>query len=310
MEYNRREFLKTATKLASIGAVSTLVSWKSIRELLQSKHIIDKIELFRYDVNTERHFSFGTWNNRQHIFLRITSGSLSGWSEVLASTNNPALNPLEWGAYLKEFKGLEINEAYIKLTAFQFTGSTLTNKNLELLELALIDLVGKITEKPALEILGLNERLGVAGVYSILNDSVEGVKTEIKNAHEQKFDSHIKIKMFGNKTLDLSLLKAIKEHVGNETIIISDVNGGYNNWNNIDELAEILCELRDNGLYGIEDPAKLNTEQWIELQSKTGKLNLIPDEPMRPSWKGYNEIDKKMGRIFNLHPCAMGSIYE
>lgn len=38
-----------------------------------------------------------------------------------------------------------------------------------------------------------------------------------------------------------------------------------------------------------------------------GDLDLIPDKPMRPSWKGMEVARAGMGRIFNLHPSTMGS---
>ena len=276
--------------------------------LVSDSFHIDKIELFRYDVTTVRHFSFGSWDNRQHLFLKISSGKYEGWSEVLAATNTPEFNPLEWGAYLNEFKELEINEAYNLLKKNQVKGSKLTNKQMELLEMGLLDLIGRIKGKPVTELLGLNMHKAVPGLFCVLDDSVNGVRKSVNNAINQGFKSHFKIKMFGKKDLDLTLLQTIKGILDKKSVVIADANGGYKNMKNTDEMASILNEFKQNGLYGIEDPAKMNMEQWKELQLKVGDLNLIPDEPMRPSWEGYEKVNKKMGRIFNLHPCAMGSI--
>lgn len=276
--------------------------------LVSTGNRIDKIELFRYDVTTARHFSFGTWDNRQHLFLRISSGKYEGWSEVLAATNTPDFNPLEWGAYLKDYKGLEINQAYNLLKKNQVTGSKMSNKQMELLEMSLLDLIGRIKGKSVNELLGLTHYKAVPGLFCVLDDTAEGVQKSIQSGLEQGFNSHFKIKMFGKKELDILLLQTAKSMLSRNSIVISDANGGYKGWKNIEELAGVLSDFHLNGLYGMEDPAKMNIEQWKELQQKVGKLNLIPDEPIRPSWKGFETVQKNMGRIFNLHPCAMGSI--
>lgn len=278
--------------------------------LVTDSYHIDKIELFQYDVTTARHFSFGTWNNRQHLFLRISSGIFVGWSEVLAATNSPDFNPMQWGEFLKDYKKLTINNAYELLRKNQRKESDLSNKQMELLEMSLLDLIGRIKQKPAIELLGLYGKKTVPGLFCILDESASGVKEIVNNALQQGYKSHIKIKMFGKKELDLLLLQTAKEMLGKNSILIADANGGYKTFSNTDELASILKEFNHFGLYGIEDPAKMSLEQWSELQMKVGSLNLIPDEPMRPSWEGFKKVNRNMGRIFNLHPCAMGSIID
>ena len=106
----------------------------------------------------------------------------------------------------------------------------------------------------------------------------------------------------------MKLLKTIRDVLGDEAVVISDVNKGYKKWQSLDELKAILNRFKDNGLNAIEDPANLKTNQWVQLQDMVGDLTLIPDAPMRPAWKGLETITKGMGRIYNLHPSTMGSL--
>jgi L-alanine-DL-glutamate epimerase-like enolase superfamily enzyme len=308
MDTNRRKFIKN---VAALGLVPVSYGvWAALKDegnsgFLESK--IDQIELFRYDIDIPRYFSWGTWYNRQHLFMKISSGHYYGWSEIPAAVNNPALDLTDWVKYVSDFKGLTIGGAQKLLASQQVAGTTASSKKLEFLEMGLLDLVGRIQEKPVVELLNLPQREPVPGLYCILDKDIDHVKKEAQSSIEQNLGHHLKFKMYGDSELDLKLLKTIREILGGSATIVSDVNEGYKNWGSLAELASILNEFRDNGLNAIEDPAKLSQEQWIELQEMVGNLSLIPDAPMRPAWKGIYNIKPGMGKIFNLHPSTMGS---
>ncbi|MCG8684243.1 MAG: mandelate racemase/muconate lactonizing enzyme family protein, partial [Desulfobacterales bacterium] len=189
----------------------------------------------------------------------------------------------------------------------QKKGTTTTIKELEFVGMGLLDLAGRLQNKPAVELLNLKHRKAVPGLYCILDKDIDKVRKEAEKSIEQNLSHHLKFKMYGDKDLDSKLLKTIAEVLGKNSVIISDPNRGYKNWKSLKELAGILSEFEKNGLYGIEDPAPLTIKQWVELQGMMEKLALIPDHPMRPSWEGIEKIDPAMGRIFNLHPSTMGS---
>ena len=104
----RRGFIAHAVKAATAAAVAPLLPAIDSRKA-KANHTIDTIELFRYDINTPRHFSWGTWHNRQHVFMRITSGEHTGWAEVAADKNNPELDTRAWGRFLQDFKKLSLD---------------------------------------------------------------------------------------------------------------------------------------------------------------------------------------------------------
>lgn len=308
METSRRSFLKQMT---TIGLCTTaypiITSFNGDTKLDYLKEKISKIELFRYDIDIPRHFSFGTWYNRQHLFMKISSGDYYGWAEIPASRNNPDLDPSEWVDYLSTFIGLSIGQSYDLLNSQQVMGTTVHTRKLEFIEMGLLDLSGRLQNIPAIELLGLKHNNPVPGLYCILDNDVEKVRLEVLDSIEQNLSHHLKFKMYGDHQADLKLLKAIREIIGENAVVISDANMGYKNFASLSDLAGILNEFKYNGLNAIEDPAEITIEEWIKLQEMVGELSLIPDVPLRPAWNGLNTIRPGMGRIFNLHPSVMGS---
>lgn len=308
---NRRKFIKNVSALGIAGATYPLLSScldKSKTTPLDEK--ITKIELYRYDINIPRYFSFGTWYNRQHLFMKLTAGDFYGWSEIPASRNEPDLQPISWVNYVKQFKGLTVSAAKELLQSQQGPNSTTSLKEMEFMDVALLDVAGRLQEKPVVELLDLPYRDAVPGLYCILYKDEEEVRKEAEKSLEQNQGHHLKFKMYGEQELDLKLLKTIRGVLGDESVVISDVNSGYKNWNSLEELADIINVFKENGLNAIEDPAEMSNEQWATLQAMVGELSLIPDKPMRPSWKGMESIRPDMGRIFNMHPSTMGSFKQ
>lgn len=309
MKTNRRNFIKA---ISSVGLFSLsyplLSSCISDKDVLIAK--ITKIEFYQYNINIPRYFSFGTWLNRQHIFMKISAGDYYGWSEIPASRNKPDVDLSPWVNYVKQFKGLSVLEAQKVLQSQQVKGSKTSFKYLELMDMGLLDLAGRLQNKPSIELLGLYQKEAVPGLYCILHKDEEKVREEAEKSLQQNLGHHMKFKMYGDVEVDLKLLRIIREVLGKDAVVISDVNKGYKKWKTLEELAEILNTFKKHGLDAIEDPAPLTTDQWITLQNMTGDLDLIPDAPMRPAWNGVDKLQKGMGRIINLHPSTMASFHH
>ncbi|WP_299430193.1 mandelate racemase/muconate lactonizing enzyme family protein [uncultured Maribacter sp.] len=309
MKTNRRHFIKSMSALGLASATYSLLSacaGKNGTAYLNEK--ITKIEIFRYDINIPRYFSWGTWHNRQHLFIKISSGDFYGWAETPASKNDPDFKPTAWVKYLQQFKGLTLGEAQKILTSEQVLGSKQSLKMLESLDMGLLDLSGRLQNKPAVELLGLTGRNTVPGLYCILDKDEIKVRAEAEKSIEQNLGHHMKFKMYGDEVVDMKLLRIIRDVLGDDAVVISDVNKGYKKWESLNELKSILDRFKANGLNAIEDPAHLKTKQWIELQKMVRDLTLIPDAPMRPAWKGLKTMEAGMGHIYNLHPSTMGSL--
>ena len=213
--------------------------------------------------------------------MKISSGEYYGWSEIPASRNTPDLNPSAWVNYVRQFKELTMEEAHRLLESQQVEGSKTSLKEMEFMDMALLDLSGRLQKKSAVELLNLPNRQAVPGLFCILYKDVEDVKKEAEKSIEQNLAHHMKFKMYGDKDLDLKLLKTIREVLGEDAIVMSDVNSGYKDWQSLEDLSDILNTFKDNGLNAVEDPADLSNAQWVELQKMVGNLSLIPDKPMR-----------------------------
>lgn len=269
---------------------------------------IGGIELYGIDVNRERHFSFDTWHTRRHAMLRLCAGQVQGWGEQMSSRNAPAVEVKDWGARLAELQGLSVEAALGHLLE-QRGKNTWSVALLEMAEMALLDVAGRLQSVPSVELLGLEKREAVPGLFCILEDEPRKAAEQARKSLEAGLKSHIKLKIFGDNALDIGLVQAVRTVVGPDAYLVADANAGYRD-TSLDALAGQLGRLHAAGLSACEDPAQLANAQWVELQKKVGALDLIPDYPARPAWEARQTLLPGMGRVYNLHPACMGSLVE
>ncbi|MBD3240550.1 MAG: hypothetical protein GF331_08200 [Chitinivibrionales bacterium] len=273
-------------------------------------HTIETVELFRFDATKARHYSYGTWSSRQHAFLKLGSAGCGGWGENRMSANNPDADMAAWGECFKAFQGMKIADALVHTRAHI---DTWESRQSEMAEMALIDLGAQLLGKPALELLDLEGREPVPGLFCILENEPERVRHMAEEALRRNLRTHVKVKLFGDTALDVRIVQAARDVLGRDTFLVGDVNGGYRTETSeepIDEIAVALGELFHNGLNACEDPAYLTFEQWAQLQDKVYPLALIPDYPIRPALSAARTIVPGMGRIFNIHPGCTASILD
>lgn len=270
---------------------------------------IESMELYLVQIDAHRHFSFGTWHSRQHLFVGVGSGEQLGWGEEVADLNRPDFDPMEWGNLLQQLKGLSIGSAFAWLNHNE---DTLPSRLREMTEMALIDLVGKIRGITAHQLLGLYNTAAVPGLYCLLENDPSVLKTKAEQAKSKGFTTHMKLKLFGNKQLDNQLIEAVRQVYGTDAYIVGDVNYGYRvqEAEDLGELAYTLTALANTGLSACEDPAEMKIAQWEQLQRMVKPLDLIPDVLLRPAKLAIMTVKPQMGNIFNIHPGAMGSITD
>lgn len=273
--------------------------------------IIASFRIYLKNIYAVKRFSFGTWTSRQHLILAVKAEGKTGYAESIISVNQPDVplhNLEEWSG---ELAGLSVTAALKKLRGQR---GVWAEHYVEMTEMALIDLAGKLKGRPALDMLGLMERKPVHGVFVILSDDLEDVAQKARWAAENGRSRFIKVKLFGSNGLDCDIIKTVRACAGDgEVYLIGDVNGGYCMPGKavfVKDIAEDLKRLRDAGLDACEDPAYLDLGQWVALQASVGTLSLIPDYPLRPSRKAIHEIVPGMGRIYNIHPDSAGSIVD
>lgn len=301
---NRKTFISRSV-LASLAAVSTpgILLQSGCQSKLNS--VIEEARLFLIHVDVPRHLSHTTWRNRQHVFLRLKTSGFSGWAEVLARINDLEFDAGEWGAYIREIIGMTVHDA-LRHVASRY--GTWNSSQTEPLEIALLDLWGQLEGKPAVELLGFTGNAVVPGIFTILEENPSIALERLEIAKTENLMQYIKIKLFGDEAVDLSLVRAMRENIYQDTFLLGDSNGGYG-YLNLDETADVCKRLRDAGLDGSEDLWRVMApDQWIELQKRVTPLVLIPDYPLRPSWESIHTLRQGMGKMYNFHPKVLGSM--
>ena len=272
---------------------------------------IEQVELFRLDVRVARHFSFGTRNTRQHVIVRLGCGDCDGWGEGVGGWDAHELDIAadDWLGRLGRLKGMTIADAADLLKTRH--GEWWANR-LEPAEQALIDLAGKLSDQSAMEILGLEGRQPVPGLFCILEEDPAEVRKRAQISLEQNLRTHCKLKIFGQVEKDAAVVRAAREVFGPDAFLTADANSGYKlgDGYTLDDLAADLRTLHAAGLSAAEDPATMDFADWVRLQEKVEPLGLIPDYPTRPASDAPARLLAGMGHFYNLHPDTMRSLID
>lgn len=274
---------------------------------------IEAVEIYGVPVNAERRFSYEVQRGRWHLFIRFVAGGQSGWTEM-----NVGQGGQDWSLeqrahrqrWFSQLKGMTPAEA---VRFFHAQQDKLGRAELEAAEMAVLDLAGRLLGKPATELLTLEKKDPVPGLYCILSDDPGKVREEARRSLEQNLRTHLKVKLYGKTDTDAAVIRAAREIMGPGAYIGGDVNMGYRRTLSdapVDDIVNAMIALRSAGLDACEDPAQMSNVQWAEVQRRCGELALIPDEPLRPAWKSRLTLDPEMGRIYNMHPNCMGSLIE
>ena len=296
---DRRRFL-TAAGL-SLG--SSLTAFSAVGGASE----ISSAELYLINVAAVRHFSSGTWYNRQHLMLRLSDGSHGGWSEAIISVNQPGVELTEWEGRVAQVLGKSPKKALRWLREEKY--GEWDSKPVELLEFALYDLLGRAANTPSVRLLGLDGNAVVPGLFTILETDPGKLMDKYAEARRQGLTSHLKLKLFGEAESDRELIRTLRRAAGADAFLIGDPNRGYTE-GTLEEYAAILRDHHAAGLNGCEDPAPLTNPEWVQLQAMVGELALIPDKPLRPSWESIRTLLPGMGRIYNFHPKTTGSLAD
>ena len=279
----------------------------SLLEKNAKARAIDALELYFIEVNFKREFSFGAWPTRLHCCVRVKCGEHSGWGEIrLANADIP--NDEVVKKVVKDmdpWRGASLDLARYLVVSRR--GKT-PDRILEALDMALLDVAARIEGKSVLEYLALPSDYAVPSLHCILQKDIE----KAKSLAAQFAKTHLKVKLFGDNVHDYNLIKAIRSVIPADCFLVGDVNMGYGNAKSgveySSDIVKALRNLKDAGLDACEDPANLSWSDLARLQQELPALAIIPDEPMRPSYKVLKTVTPVAGHIYNLHPNCMGSV--
>ena len=280
--------------------------------LAQISGAVDSIRFYLKNIYAVKRFSCATWTSRQHVIAAISSGKTTGFAECILSVNNPEAGLELFQKDAAILIGLSVGQAVLENRRHQ---GEWPEQLVEMLEMALVDLGGKLQEITANRLLGLKESNPVCGVHVILSDRMDEVAESTQWARKAGKAAYIKVKLFGNVQLDCDVIRTVRRYCPpEETFLIGDVNCGYRpdekSKVSLDMIAGQLEKLCEAGLNACEDPAFLDISEWVELQKRILPLELIPDYPMRGARNSIHQICRGMGGIYNIHPDSAGSIID
>lgn len=148
------------------------------------------------------------------------------------------------------------------------------------IDIALHDLVGKLTQQPLYKLLGLNKEKTPITSYTIGIDTDEIVRQKTKEARPYKI---LKVKLGRDESTDKRLIEVIRKET-NKPIIV-DANQG---WEDKHYALDMIYWLKENGVELIEQPmSKHNIEDHAWLTDKS-PLPLFADE----AFQRLNDIQK------------------
>ena len=270
---------------------------------------IDGADLYLINVSVPRHFSFGDWNSRQHLILRVRAGNIEGWGECVIGVDKPDIDLKKYADGMKFAVGKTPSRVLEEMRADR---KILPWNPYEALNMALWDLRGKSEGRPSAELLGLRGDGAVNGMFCILENDPAKVAERAEAAKKGGFSECVKLKIFGDADSDCALISVLRKAMGPKCFIVADANCGYRGHADLRELAGVLSRLSKAGLDAVEDPAKLSDSEMVELQKLCSPfgLSLIPDANLRPAWRALAESPAGMGGFYNLHPGCMGDLYD
>lgn len=272
---------------------------------------IERISIYIKHINALKRFSCETWTSRQDAIVAIEAAGVTGYAECIAGVNRADYSLALWQQNLEMLKGKSAAEAFHILRCMQ---GSWEEQFIEMLEMALLDLCGKLEKCSALQLLGYNRLYEINGVHVILSDDVAAVSSSAQWARAQGKSRLIKVKLFGDTELDCSIIQTVRKFCpAEDTYLIGDVNCGYGKKSDTLRLEDIrirLQKLQAAGLNACEDPARLEVDEWIELQDSLPMLALIPDYPLRKARESIHIIRSGMGKIYNIHPDSAGSLLD
>jgi L-alanine-DL-glutamate epimerase-like enolase superfamily enzyme len=273
---------------------------------------IESVDAFVVVVDTPSHFSFGVWENRIHAFVRMVSGALEGWSEVMLPSGPVAREQMDHAAGqlapLGALTGLQLEHVHDHLVARRSQWAPML---IEAADIAATDLCARAQRISALAYLELRSRAAVPAVYCVLDDDPDRVGRKMTEGLSLGFSSHQKVKLFGAVDLDEKIVAAARDVVGETTYLIGDANRGYGYRETgfePDRIVDALRRLRAKGLTAAEDPAELTLEEWRSTRQRVEPLHLIMDRAIRPAWDGIEVAREGLVDAYNLHPGRMGTL--
>lgn len=277
---------------------------------------INKITIEKYNLKLNKPFGYftATLKTLPYALIKIESNNgLVGFGEaeiawdVTGETQEGALGLLKYIKPIlisKEIANLEsIEKIMDELNLFIYDNSSLKAG----IEMALLDLLGKMTKKPVWKILGGNSIDSIVAQQVFSFDDLNS--KEIKVLDVSKNDARVfKFKFGQNPEEELVKVKdVIEKHP--KIKLVFDINQG---WKNVATALPIIKKLEkfEKNIAWIEQPIFHSDFEGLALLRKKSKIKIMADE----SCHNLNDLEnlyfRKSVDLVNIKLAKSGGMFE
>jgi L-Ala-D/L-Glu epimerase len=175
------------------------------------------------------------------------------------------------------------------------------------LDLALHDLMGKITGRPVYDLIGGKVREDILVAFEIAGSDPE-IMAEVCLNQMEKGVRAFKAKIGGDPEKDVERIKAMRQAVGQDVLIRADANQGFSPKEAIRFCR--LCEKHDVGLDLLEQPvAYWDIKGMAEVKNSVDIL-IEADESAFSIYDAMNLIKQQAVDVINVKIEKMGGLYN
>ncbi len=271
---------------------------------------IDKVEVLQKAVPYKRPFAIagGETTVCEHAIVKITTddGTIGlGEAATMPSYSDETHTDVE--TVLKEklipavigFNPLDIN-SIMDLLDRTVIGSNFAKAAIDL---ALHDIIGKITNQPVYVLLGGKYREKIPLAWAIGIGDIEEVAYEAAE-YVQKGYQTIKIKIGNDPTRDIEAVKEVRNAIGDDVKFRVDANQGYS----YDTAIETLSKMEKYSLELIEQPLPRSDIDGMAKLCEKLDTPIMADESMFDKRDAFELMKHKAADIINIKimkPCGL-----
>ncbi|MFA5865751.1 MAG: mandelate racemase/muconate lactonizing enzyme family protein [Phycisphaerae bacterium] len=259
---------------------------------------INRIELYRCEVEVNFNYWFGKREKDTVLLACVQAAEAGGWGEYLNFFGQNSFSQLQ------EYAAGLLGKDAMRLNAVLPNGPDAPAPIRECLEIAVLDLVGKMSGLPVHTLLGGKKRDCVPGMPVIHLGTPEDMAEKVR-----KWDyRYFKVKVSCEPDRDVAIMEAIRK--ANPTCVLYvDFNCGYSDF---DQAAKMIREMKKLRVSVIEDPVDMNIglERYKELrEAKTG-VKLMIDARARSLESVFEIVKHEAADIINLHTSVQGGLFK
>ncbi|MFX1409674.1 MAG: mandelate racemase/muconate lactonizing enzyme family protein [Promethearchaeota archaeon] len=240
---------------------------------------ISNIEIFKINIPLKFPFkiSLGTVYEADNILVRInTDNDIYGVGEACPSpriTGDTQASAYEAGIHIAKFlKGKDPLSIEARMRDINQSIKNQTQIK-SAFNLALFDIIGKVTGLPLYKVLGGEKRI-INTDYSIgIQENLEIAINKVKEVINMGF-STVKLKVGLNKDLDINLVKKIREEISKDISIRTDANQGWD----YPTAVQVLKAMEPYNLEYAEQPLPFWDYENMKRLRNTGLTPICADE--------------------------------